>query len=110
MPAYVYLLEEVPDCPGESGPWTKIGYSQNPPEWRVKANLKRGNPRELRLSAVYEFESGPIAREAERITHAQFREFLHQKEWFRIGWQQVADWCSEAGFKISDATSRSAIM
>lgn len=55
MGAYVYLLEELSYQPGESGPWTKIGYSINPPEWRVDANLKRGNPRTLRLSAVFEF-------------------------------------------------------
>ena len=64
--AYVYLLEEISHCTGESGPWTKIGYSKNPPEWRLDANLKRGNPRELRLAAVYEFESERAARDAER--------------------------------------------
>jgi len=39
MVAYVYLLEEMPYQPGESGPWTKIGYSANTPEWRIDANL-----------------------------------------------------------------------
>jgi len=30
MAAYMYLLEEIPHCSGESGPWTKIGYSGKP--------------------------------------------------------------------------------
>ena len=63
--AYVYLLEEVPYCVGESGPWTKIGCSKNPPEWRLAANLKRGNPRDLRLAAVYEFDTAPAMWDAE---------------------------------------------
>lgn len=98
--AYMYLLEEISHCPGESGPWTKIGYSKNPPEWRLGANLKRGNPRELKLAAVYEFESERAARDAETAAHNQFRSSEHQKEWFQIHWQQVADWCSNSGFKI----------
>lgn len=98
--AYMYLLEEIPHCPDESGPWIKIGYSRNPPEWRLGANLKRGNPRELKLAVVYEFESEQAAREAEKRTHEQFRQFAHQKEWFLLRPQQVADWCSRSGFKI----------
>lgn len=102
MPAYLYLLEEVPYRPGESGPWTKIGYSINPPEWRLYANLRMGNPRELRVAKAFEFESVESACEAERKAHSQFQQFLgqNQKEWFQIGWQQVADWCAESGFKI----------
>jgi hypothetical protein len=100
MAAYMYLLEEIPYIPGESSIWTKIGYSKNPPEWRLEANLKRGNPRALKLAIVYEFESVPDAREAEKRAHEQFRQFAHQKEWFQLQWQQVADWCSNSGFKI----------
>jgi hypothetical protein len=88
--AYVYLIEEIPLCSSESGPWTKIGYSKNPPERRLNANLKRGNPRELRLAVVYEFESEQAAREAEQRAHNAFRQFAHQKEWFQISWQKVA--------------------
>lgn len=99
MPAYVYLLEEVPLCPGESGPWTKIGYSKNPPEWRLGANLKRGNPRELRLAMVYEFKTERDARNAERAAHDQFRKFAHQKEWFKLGWKQVHAWCTRSGYR-----------
>lgn len=93
MVAYVYLLEEVAYCPGESGPWTKIGCSQNPPEWRVGANLTRGNPRDLNLAAVYQFESKAEARAAEGLAQEHFDEFAHQKEWFNIAWQRVAEWC-----------------
>jgi hypothetical protein len=97
MVAFVYLLEEIPYCPGESGPWTKIGFSRNPPEWRLNANLKRGNPRDLRVAAVYEFESEEDAYEAEQRAHKQFSQFAHQKEWFRVPWQQVAEWFSASG-------------
>src|SRR5258708_23652421 len=93
MAAFVYLIEEVPHA-GESGPWTKIGYSKNPPEWRMNANLKRGNPRVLRLAAVCEFESEQAAHDGEKRAHRQFQQFAHQKEWFRVSWQQVADWLS----------------
>jgi hypothetical protein len=103
MAAYVYLLQEIPHCPGESGPWTKIGYSKNPPEWRLEANLKRGNPRDLKLARIYEFESVRAAREAERSAHNQFRQVEHQKEWFQLRWQRVANWCSKTGFKVRDS-------
>jgi T5orf172 domain-containing protein len=92
MVAYVYLLEEIPYSPGESGPWTKIGCSRNPPEWRLGANLKRGNPRDLLLAAVYEFETEEAAYEGEARAHTQFQQFAHQKEWFKVSWAQVADW------------------
>ena len=102
MTAYMYLLHEIPHAPGESGPWTKIGMPQNPPEWRLGANLKRGNSRELKLAAVYSFESVQQAREAEKRVHIHFQQFKHQREWFQIGWEQVAEWCSQTGFKRRD--------
>ena len=90
MPAYVYLIEEQPH-PGEtSGPWTKIGYSQNPPEWRMNANLKRGNPRNIRVAAAFEYETNQEARAAERAAHRQFGDYKHQKEWFHVAWSEIA--------------------
>jgi hypothetical protein len=94
---YVYLLEEVPHSEGDSGPWTKIGCSRNPPEWRIGANLTRGNPRDLRLAAVYEFETEKAAYDAEGCAHADFQQFAHQKEWFRISASQVAEWGETSG-------------
>ena len=92
MAAFVYVLEEIPYSTGDSGPWTKIGCSRNPPEWRIGANLTRGNPRKLRLAAVYEFDTEEAAYKAEASAHNHFRQFLHQKEWFRVTGNQVADW------------------
>ncbi len=99
MVSYVYLLEELPDRPCDSGPWTKIGYSQNPPEWRVNANLKRGNPRTLRLSAVFELNTEREAFDLEQAAHVQFHEFKHEREWFRVSWGEVAEWLRARGFK-----------
>jgi hypothetical protein len=101
---FVYLIEEIPYSATESGPWTKIGCSRNPPEWRLDANLKRGNPRDLHLAAVYEFDSEAEAYEAEAAAHNYFKEFVHQKEWFRLPWRQVADWAeSVAGWRLRAA-------
>ena len=70
--SFVYLIEEVP-LPGESiQPWTKIGFTKNPAEWRLNANLKRGNPRELRFGAVYEFITEAEGWAAEAATHRAF--------------------------------------
>jgi hypothetical protein len=99
MVAYVYLLEELSHHPGESGPWTKIGYSQNPPEWRVNANLKRGNPRTLRLSGVFEFDTEAEAFAAEQAAHAHFYPFKHEREWFKVKWEDVATWLTSQGFR-----------
>jgi hypothetical protein len=99
VPAFVYLIEEE-SYPGEtSGPWTKIGYSQNPPEWRMDANLKRGNPRNIRVAAAYEYDSNEAARAAERGAHQQFGDTKHQKEWFRVAWEDVASWMDGTGAK-----------
>jgi len=95
--AYVYLLEEE-QVPGEvSGPWTKIGYSKNVPEWRLNANLKRGNPRNVRLADAFEFDTEQAAFAAEQAAHAAFQPHKHQKEWFRIPWQQVSAWLEHSG-------------
>ncbi len=92
MPSFVYLLEEE-SHPGEvTFPWTKIGYSKNPPEWRLNANLKRGNPRNLRFFAVFEFEGDIVARKAEKEAHKKFEAYRHQKEWFNIESEVVAHW------------------
>jgi hypothetical protein len=98
MSAFVYLLEEVPFAPNESSQLTKVGYSRNPPEWRVGANLIRGNPRELRLPVVYEFATEAEAYQAESLAHRNFGGFALQKEWFRVSWQDIAKWCDEQGW------------
>jgi hypothetical protein len=98
--AYVYLIEEQPH-PGEaSGPWTKIGYSQNPPEWRMDANLKRGNPRNIRVATAFEYETNQGARAAELGAHRQFRDNKHQKEWFNVAWTEISDWMIATGAKV----------
>jgi hypothetical protein len=97
MVAYVYLLEEEPLKGEVSGPWTKIGYTKNPPEWRLGANLKRGNPRNIFVAAAFEFETEQAALAAEQSAHAAFHLFKHQKEWFRVPWQQVAAWLERSG-------------
>jgi T5orf172 domain len=100
MAAYVYLIEEE-SLDGEvSGPWTKIGFSQNPPEWRMDANLKRGNPRNIRVAAAFEFGSNQSARVAEKNAHNQFSDRKHQKEWFRVSWVEIAAWMETSGAKL----------
>lgn len=97
MSAFVYVLEEEP-IPGEkSGPWVKIGYTKNRPEWRLDANLKRGNPRNIRIAAAYKYETESAAREAERNAHNHFQYCAHQKEWFRIEPAAVKEWFTSNG-------------
>ncbi len=63
--AYVYLISEEPH-PGEvSGPWTKIGYTKNPPEWRLDANLTRGNSRVLSVLTAFKYPTEADAQAAE---------------------------------------------
>jgi hypothetical protein len=100
MAAYVYLIEEEPHPDETSGPWTKIGVSINPPEWRRDQNLTYGNPRNLRVAAAFEFDSEEAAYTAEEKAHKAFSEHLHQKEWFYIPWQQVSDWFLNSGAKL----------
>lgn len=97
--AYVYLITEQPFDGENSGPWTKIGYSQNPPEWRMDANLKRGNPRNIKVAAAYEYDTNKAARDAEYGAHQHFSAVAHQKEWFRVAWQDVASWLEGSGAK-----------
>ena len=99
MPAYVYLIEEVPHEGESSGPWTKIGYSQNPPEWRMDANLKRGNPRRIRIAAAFEFSSNEEAYATEQKAHEQFSAHKCEKEWFRMSWTEIAEWMEGTGAK-----------
>ncbi len=100
MTAYVYLIEEQP-YPGEtSGPWTKIGYSQNPPEWRMEVNLKYGNPRTIRVAAAFVYETNDKAWDAEKIAHKHFADRKHHKEWFRVAWNEVAAWMEQNGAKL----------
>lgn len=99
MPAYVYLIEEVPFEAGKSGPWTKIGYSKNPPEWRMEANLTRGNPRNIRVAEAFEYESEQAARSAEREAHEHFKNYHHQKEWFNLSASEITTWFVKGGAK-----------
>ena len=103
MPAYVYLIEELSIRGESSGPWTKIGYSQNPPEWRMDANLKRGNPRDIRVAAAFEYSTTGEARTAEQDAHTAFSHCMHQKEWFRVSWEEVSTWLQQHGGKLRPA-------
>ncbi|MHB1058597.1 MAG: GIY-YIG nuclease family protein [Rhodanobacter sp.] len=96
----MYLITEEPHGGESCLLWTKIGYSQNPPEWRMNANLKRGNPRNIRVAAAFEFESNQEARAAERLAHQHFGELKHQKEWFKVAWNDVAAWFESTGAKL----------
>lgn len=98
--AYVYLITEDPHENEVCGPWTKIGYSQNPPEWRMDANLKRGNPRNIRIAAAFEYPTNQAARVAEKLAHAHFDDVKHQKEWFNVAWQSVAAWLEGTGARL----------
>ena len=70
----------------------------------MEANLKRGNPRNLRIAAAFEFESNQEALAAEKRAHQHFAGHKHQKEWFAVGWQEIAAWIQESGAKVrSDA-------
>ena len=100
MAAYVYVIEEEPHLGESSGPWTKIGYSKNPPEWRMEANLKRGNPRSIRIAEAFVFESEQQARNAERSAHRHFADRRHQKEWFRVSSQDVVAWMVSTGAQL----------
>lgn len=93
---YVYLVAEEPH-EGEVGHWTKIGYTKNPPEWRVNANLKRGNPRRLTVPVAFQYPTEYLARRAEQDAHRHFKEVSMGKEWFRIAWQDVAVWFRSMG-------------
>ncbi len=100
MPAYLYLIEEV-QIDGEStGPWTKIGDSQNPPEWRMNGNLKRGNPRDIRVAVAFEYSTNDEAWAAEQSAHKKFAHCAHQKEWFRVSWRDVAAWLESQGGRL----------
>ena len=101
--AYVYVLQEVPLANESTGPWTKIGYSKNPPEWRLDANLKRGNPRDVIVASAFEFESEEEARSAEKAGHGEFRAHSHQKEWFSVEHSVVTKWYIAYGAKLRTA-------
>lgn len=99
--AFVYLVTEQSDPREQTLPWVKIGYTQNPPEWRMQ-NLIRGNPRALVIVAAFEYPDGVLAWSAEKAGHKAFRDHLHQKEWFQIEWQTVRDWYLAQGAKLRE--------
>ncbi len=65
----------------------------------MDANLKRGNPRNIRVAVAFEYETGEAARAAEQGAHEQFGHRKHQKEWFRVAWSDVAAWMDGSGAK-----------
>lgn len=99
MPAFVYLIEEIPHEGEKSGPWTKIGYTKNPPEWRLKSNMAYGNSRCVRVAEAFEFSTIAEALVAERKAHEAFDKFMLQKEWFNISWKEVSLWMQSQGAK-----------
>ena len=100
--AYVYLIVEEPFAGETVKDWVKIGYSQNPPEWRMGANLTRGNPRTIRVAAAFIYETNDEAGDAEKSAHREFKKYLHQKEWFQIHWKEVERWFILQGAKLRD--------
>lgn len=107
MTGFVYLIEEIAHPDGDSGPWTKIGVSKNDPTWRLNANLKRGNPRTLRVAATFLFPSEAEAYQAESEAHTHFKASFHQKEWFRLRWQEAAAWLAtkEGAILVAEKSS-----
>jgi hypothetical protein len=101
--AYVYLISEVSDPRESTLEWVKIGYTQNPPEWRLEANLTRGNPRQVFVAAAFEYEDNLSAQRAEKAGHKHFKDHLHQKEWFQISWNLVFDWYLSQGAKLRES-------
>lgn len=63
----------------------------------MDANLKRGNLRNIRVVIAREYETIKDAREAERAAHRKFGDLKHQKEWFHVGWLDVAAWMDRSG-------------
>ena len=97
MPAYVYLVEELPH-PGElTVAWTMIGVSEDPPEWRVAASLQRGNPRKVRVTITFEYATIVEARETRCAANDQFSSCKHGKGWFQVPWEDVARWMDGVG-------------
>ena len=97
--AYVYLIAEAAEDGSGTSDWTKIGFSQNDPNWRMNANLKRGNPREIAVMAVYEFSDSREARAAEWKAHDEFVEQSHKREWFRVNWEQIDERLRQMGYQ-----------
>ena len=104
--AYVYLIVEEPFAGEVLKEWVKIGYSKNPPEWRIDANLTRGNPRSIRVAAAFEYESNDEAWNAEKSAHKEFKQYLRQKEWFQLDWQMVKQWFIQQGAKLRDESAK----
>lgn len=98
--AYVYLIVEEPFDGKTLKHWVKIGYSQNPPEWRMDANLKCGNPRSIKVAAAFEYETNQEAKNAEKAAHMEFKQYLHEKEWFQVDWKNVEQWFISQGGKL----------
>lgn len=97
--AFVYLLIEEA-FEGESiFEWVKIGYTKNPPEWRVETNLTRGNPRKLIIIQAFEYTTENDARAAEKAAHKNFKEKRYAKEWFNVNWRVVEEWLLSQGAK-----------
>ena len=58
----------------------------------MDANLKRGNPRNIRAAAAFEYSTSDEAWAAENNVHRTFAHYMHQNEWFRINWEAVSAW------------------
>lgn len=103
---HVYLIAEEPHPRETSGPWTKIGFTKNPPEWRLGADLKRGNSRILSVAAAFKYETEAEALAAERLAHQQFASTGVGKEWFRVAWQDIAQWLAGTGAAARTTTDK----
>lgn len=95
--AFVYLITEDPFEDEHPNQYVKIGYSKSPPEWRMNANLKRGNPRKIRVYSQFKFEKMKDARQAEKAGHIQFKSSVLGKEWFKVNPEIVREWYINQG-------------
>jgi hypothetical protein len=61
--------------------YVKIGFTSNDVSSRI-AQLQTGNPREINLVYLFEFENTEMAKQVERIIHWKLRGLEKLGEWF----------------------------
>ncbi len=70
------------------------------------ANLKFGNPRNIRVAEAFEFETQTEARSMERQAHLHFNYKCHQKEWFNLSAKEISVWFKSNGAKMRGENSK----
>lgn len=84
--SYVYVItdegiDESPNGYLTKTNFVKIGFTGNDVDQRI-AQLQTGNPRELHLLYVYEFENSEMAKIVERLMHWNLKPHRVSGEWF----------------------------